>query len=160
MKTLPEFTDAQFMSAATKKTVARQWERLLKHLAVRGYLAEDGFHLFPKALYDHLHLHCGYVAHFDRFGFFLAYFVRPADCANFMERWVERGRFQPWEGCPQLYDMLPDYRDIGEYMVAAATKRGADILAHARVAVRDVETAHAHALLSKHGLGVQEVRRA
>lgn len=143
------FSDTQFMTAAEKLSVARQWERFLKHLALRGYAGQDGFPLFPKGLYNHLHLHCGYIAHYDRHGYYCTYFTDPADCAGFIAPWVDGDK---------LPDMMPEYRDIGEYMLSVARKYGPSIMVKAQTAVRSQDIALAHQLLAKHGVDVAEVR--
>lgn len=143
MTNKPVFSDTQFMSAAEKLSVARQWERFLKHLALQGYAGQDGFTLFLKGLYNHLHLHCGYVAHFDRHGFFVTYFTDPADSAGFIGPWVDGDT---------LYGMMPEYQDIGEYMVSVARKYGVEILDKAQAVVRSREIALARRLLAKHGV--------
>ena len=48
------FTDARFMTARQKDLVLKDWQRFLR----RGLRRED----FSKRLYEHLHLHCGFIA--------------------------------------------------------------------------------------------------
>lgn len=143
------FSDTQFMTAAEKRSVARQWERFLKHLALHGYAGQDGFTLFPKGLYNHLHMHCGYIAHFDRHGFYCTYFTDPADCLVFIAPWVDGDN---------LREMMPEYLDIGERMVSVARCTGEAIMTKAKTAVRSQDIVLAHQLLAKHGVDVAEVR--
>ena len=49
------FRDAEFMSARDKELVLKAWLRFLKN----GLRFED----FSKRLYEHLHLHCSFIAH-------------------------------------------------------------------------------------------------
>ncbi len=60
------FSDERFMSAGDKWRVLRAWRRF-----IRG-----GFRYsqFSKALYKHLHLHCSFIAHYNRYGFWQHYF--------------------------------------------------------------------------------------
>ena len=146
----PVFSDVEFMTAAEKGKVARQWGRFLQHLAVQGYSTGDGFNLFPNALYEHLHQHCGYIAHYDRHGFFVTYFTNPAACFQFIAPWVDGQK---------LHDMLGDYRDIGEHMIFVAKKYGPDILTNTGVAVREHDLALARQLFMKHGVRAPEVCR-
>lgn len=156
MTTKPVFSDVQFMTAAEKGKVARQWERFLKHLSINGCSTEENVNLFPKSLYEHLHLHCGYIAHYNRYGFFETYFVRHSDCADFVRRWTDRDS-TPWSNGPALFDMMPDYRDLGGHMVAVARKYGPAIMAKAKTAVRSQDIALAHQLLAKHGVSASGV---
>lgn len=57
--------DSKFMTAEQKKKVLRQWDKFV-----------DGgfsFHLFTDAIYQHLNLHCGFIAHYNRMGFYSTY---------------------------------------------------------------------------------------
>lgn len=63
-----EFRDEQFMTAAEKQKVLRAWTRFLKNGCAKTQ--------FTEALYHHLSLHCSFIAHFDRNGFYNFYFER------------------------------------------------------------------------------------
>ncbi len=79
--------DSKFMTAEQKKKVLRQWDRFIEG----GF----SFHLFTDAIYQHLNLHCGFIAHYNRAGFYSTYWngdfiafarqtgmlVRPVPCA-------------------------------------------------------------------------------
>lgn len=60
------FTDAKFMSAKDKEIVLKQWRRFLRTSFKRE--------AFTDRLYKHLTLHCSFIAHFDRAGFYSVYF--------------------------------------------------------------------------------------
>lgn len=62
------FRDEHFMTAAEKEKVLRAWIRFLKSGCARTQ--------FTEALYQHLSLHCSFIAHFDRNGFYNFYFER------------------------------------------------------------------------------------
>ena len=61
-----EFRDVRFMSARDKELVLKAWVRFLRN----GLRFED----FSRRLYEHLHLHCSFIAHYDRVGFYRTYF--------------------------------------------------------------------------------------
>jgi len=71
------FTDAKFMTASEKVFVLRNWERFL-----RLGLKKDHF---TKRLYQHLHLHCGFIAHYNIHGFYEEYFQAGADTERFFD---------------------------------------------------------------------------
>ena len=62
------FRDQHFMTAAEKEKVLRAWIRFLKSVCAKTQ--------FTEALYQHLSLHCSFIAHFDRNGFYNFYFER------------------------------------------------------------------------------------
>lgn len=66
---VPDFSDEQFMSAKEKESVLRAWVRFLKN----GCTWPN----FTIALYHHLTLHCSFIAHYDRAGFYDYYFANP-----------------------------------------------------------------------------------
>jgi len=71
------FTDVQFVTAKEKELVLKNWETFLKH----GLQKKR----FTKRLYDHLHLHCGFIAHYSRDGFYSTYFEAGEDTQRFFE---------------------------------------------------------------------------
>ena len=74
---IPNFKDEKFLSKSQKETILKNWCRFIKSGFKKGN--------FTRAIYEHLHLHCGFIAHFDRNGFFNTYFVEPQDTIAFME---------------------------------------------------------------------------
>ncbi|MCX5653763.1 MAG: hypothetical protein NTY65_03820, partial [Planctomycetota bacterium] len=59
------FTDAEFMTAGQKGLVLKDWERFLRHGLRQSH--------FTRRLYQHLHLHCGFIAHYNIHGFYAEY---------------------------------------------------------------------------------------
>ena len=79
MKECPAtFADSPFMLADDKRRVYRAWTRFFKHgLQYRH---------FTKALYRHLTLHCGYIAHYDRQTFHHLYFSDGEELTRFLDQ--------------------------------------------------------------------------
>jgi len=71
------FTDVQFMTAKEKGMVLKNWETFLKHGLKKQH--------FTKRLYEHLHLHCGFIAHLNVHGFYSTYFEAGQDTERFFE---------------------------------------------------------------------------
>jgi hypothetical protein len=69
MDSSPDFIDEPFMSGKEKEVVLNAWTRFLKNGCK--------FHDFTDALYRHLTLHCSFIAHYDRRGFYEFYFATP-----------------------------------------------------------------------------------
>ncbi|MDB4873064.1 MAG: hypothetical protein JWL97_4068 [Gemmatimonadales bacterium] len=65
------FRDEQFMSAAEKQLILNAWITFLR----RGCRLEH----FSERLYHHLSLHCSFIAHFNRHGFYEFYFATPSE---------------------------------------------------------------------------------
>lgn len=68
----------KFMSAEEKKAVLRDWQRFIKSDFDRKH--------FTKRLYDHLHLHCSFIAHFNVHGFYGTYFENPESTLEFLKQ--------------------------------------------------------------------------
>ncbi len=71
------FSDGQFMTAKQKERVSKAFDLFLKNNFKREY--------FTKELYEHLHLHCGFIAHNSIDGFYGTYFEDPDDTVSFLE---------------------------------------------------------------------------
>jgi len=63
------FTDTKFMTGKEKAMVLKQWRTFLKN----GMASKS----FSKRLYQHLILHCNFIAHYSREGFYNWYFGQP-----------------------------------------------------------------------------------
>jgi hypothetical protein len=71
------FKDVEFMTAREKELVLKNWRNFLKNGLQKQH--------FTKRLYEHLHLHCGYIANFNIHGFFSVYFEAGQDTERFFE---------------------------------------------------------------------------
>jgi len=137
--------DTKFMSAPEKQKVLRQWELFMKS----GLAREK----FTKSLYQHLIMHCSFIAHYDIHGFYATYFEEGQDTARFLSQFDNRN------GIPKSveYQMLywytnSDYEDINSEMCRIARKYLPGLLEKANNSQREVDILRARALLSKHGL--------
>ena len=70
-------TDVQFMTARQKDLVLKGWRKFLRHGLKKQH--------FTKRLYEHLHVHCGFIAHYNRHGFYATYFEAGQDAERFFE---------------------------------------------------------------------------
>ena len=97
------------MTAEEKEKVLKDWQKFI----------ENGFSRakFTKRLYNHLTLHCSFIAHFCQSGFFSTYFEDPEDTLKFLRQ------FDGDYGCMSVeYNMDywirgEDYNDINTAMV-------------------------------------------
>lgn len=80
-----KYTDVQFMTAAEKAGVARDFELfvvarlMMDHSQLQETDYGSLFKPFTKRLYDHHSLHLGFIAHFNRSGFFGAQYEQTED---------------------------------------------------------------------------------
>ncbi len=72
------FTDAQYMTAQQKRRVLGDW--------VRFFAGWTELKRFTKRLYQHLTLHCSFIAHFNRQGFYQTYFADPEALQRFLDQ--------------------------------------------------------------------------
>jgi len=64
-----KFTDVQYMTAAEKANVLNKWRVFVNS----SYKKEN----FTKSIYEHLCLHCGFIAHYNKSGFYSTYWYDP-----------------------------------------------------------------------------------
>lgn len=153
-----EFSGAEFMSAEEKRLVLRDWERFLKALTKRPTpLGEEDcekvLRAFTKRLYEHLHLHCSFIAHYDRAGFFHTYFVNPGNTLRFLRQFdrdsdcqaVEYGSSRWLEG---------DFGDINQAMCEALDSVKNELYAKLQGEAKQRDVQLATALLARHGIAV------
>ena len=137
------FRDAEFMSARDKELVLKAWLRFLKN----GLRFED----FTKRLYEHLHLHCSFIAHYNRAGFYAGYFERGEDTARFLSQFDKRGEFRSVEYRWTLW-LDGEYADLNRAMIEGGSKHIPDLIEKARLSERQADIAEAQRLLRKHDL--------
>ncbi|OHB53683.1 MAG: hypothetical protein A2Y10_13145 [Planctomycetes bacterium GWF2_41_51] len=69
------------MTAGEKQLVLQNWKTFLKNGLKREH--------FTKRLYQHLHLHCGYIAHYNIEGFYSTYFEAGQDAERFFDHFCK-----------------------------------------------------------------------
>lgn len=139
------FRDGQFMSAREKRLVLNAWVRFLKN----GMRFED----FSDRLYRHLTLHCSFIAHYDRSGFYQTYFANGEDAARFFTQFDKRGECHSVEYGGAWW-LSKEYEDINGAMIEEASEYIPGLLDWAWQRAREADLAEAKRLASKHGLQV------
>lgn len=152
-----KLTDEDNMTAGQKRLVLRDWDKFLAAL-LAGYtdkvrdrynnIVPKPLNRFTNRLYEHLILHCGFIAHYSKFGFYQHYFEDPADTLRFMSRFDPRGEKRSVEYGGGWLDR---YQDINNAMVDIAGKYMARLTAELSDTGRD-DLAKADALYRKHGV--------
>jgi hypothetical protein len=140
--------DAKFMSAKEKESVLSQWIRFTKN----GFRRED----FTESLYKHLSLHCAFIAHYNREGFFATYFERPETTAQFLSQ------FDKTKGCKSIeyggmyWVRYPDFEDLNSAMCDATEPFKSRVYDECKLKERISDIRQAKALLLKHGIELNQ----
>jgi hypothetical protein len=140
------FQDAKFMTAREKELVLKAWIRFLKH----GLRWQD----FSHWLYKHLHLHCGFIAHYNRLGFYETYFVSGEETVRFLSQFDKRGECLSVEFGGTMWSS-GDCEDLKRAMIEEGQAFIPKLIESAQAKQRDSNVAAAHALLKKHGLFIE-----
>ena len=146
---LGELHDSRFMSAEEKRKVLKQWESFLESGCSRDK--------FTKQLYNHLIMHCEFIAHYDIHGFYATYFENGDDTIHFLSQ------FDDSKGIPNSveYGMTcwltnEEYHDINIEMVRVAAKYIPVLTKIAGALQKSADIERARALLAKHGLALPQ----
>ncbi len=137
------FRKVEFMSVRDKQLVLKAWVRFLKN----GLRFAD----FTKRLYEHLHLHCSFIAHYNRLGFYSTYFENGEDTVKFLSQFDKRGECRSVEYGGSWW-LGGDYDDLNRAMIEEAAKFIPALVEKAQTEQQGADVAHARALLAKHGL--------
>lgn len=113
------FTDVEFMTARDKELVFRDWTKFLE----QGL----GKARFTKRLYQHLHLHCGFIAHYDIHGFYSTYFEAGQDTERFFDHFCSY--------TAQNFGRYAEYDDLNTAMREVFDKHRASIQSQAEADV-------------------------
>jgi len=113
LSTMPEtMTNTRFLSAEGKRYILKQWTTFIK----------SGFNpgRFTETTYNHLHLRAGFIAHYDRSGFYYTYWndevIRFA-AENGYETAPAPKVFYEWERFLKAFDIRGEYADINTAMM-------------------------------------------
>jgi len=98
------FKSTEFMSAKDKKAVLREWQCFIKG----GFDRKD----FTTRLYDHLHLHCSFIAHFNINGFYGTYFKNPERTLEFLKQFDRDYGYKSTEYGNTYWFKSEEYHDL------------------------------------------------
>lgn len=140
------FRDVEFLSAREKQLVLNAWVRFLKN----GLRFED----FSDRLYRHLTLHCSFIAHYNRAGFYQTYFENGEDTARFLAQFDKRTDCRSVEYGGAWW-LNGDYEDINGAMIEEAAEYIPALLESAGAKAREADLAEAQRLAAKHGFEVR-----
>jgi hypothetical protein len=79
--TKEQFKDVDFLTSLEKYQIAKHFQTFVKN----GFQRKD----FNKRVYEHLHLHCSFIAHYNIDGFYYEYFNgSKTDLKRFVEHFL------------------------------------------------------------------------
>lgn len=132
-----EFSDAEFMTADEKRLVLKQWERFVSSGFEQRY--------FTDRIYKHLTLHCSFIAHYSRAGFYDVYFEEKENTRSFIDQFTT--------GVSTEYGMRywlnGEYSDINRAMCRVMTEHAPAITGDLERAIGLEYVRAAHENLSK-----------
>jgi len=135
------FKDTEFTTALQKE---KAFKRFVKVIEKRD------INLIDKNLYNHLHLHCGFIAHYSIHGFKAEY-----ESVNDFTRFAEHFVTYPWiVGCGDR-----SYDDINTEMVETVKKHYHQILFEQQNHQKSVEITILKELAHKHGFDVDQLNK-
>ena len=139
--------DAHFMTAKEKEMVLRQWRLFVRH----GCKADH----FTERIYKHLSLHCSFIAHFNRQGFYGTYFVNPEKTFRFFSQFdCAKGNLSvEYGGNSWMND--PEYSDLNTEMCKVFESCAVQIYKNCQDRTREIDLATAKSLLKKHNIDIQ-----
>ncbi|MFA5859757.1 MAG: hypothetical protein WC955_11915 [Elusimicrobiota bacterium] len=159
------FKDVEFMSADEKSKVLKDWDKFWEEITNsydKTYTDKYGntlplpFSKFTDKLYQHLHLHCSFIAHYDRHGFYSTYFESPEDTVKFVKQ------FDVDLGCVSIeyggsYWLNGDYSDLNNAMCEVMNKYKTVLYEKLCSQQKQEELLQAQQLAAKWGYAVKEV---
>jgi len=157
MKKIYEFNDVEFMTAKEKQLVIKDWFKFLNQLASGnkkevidncGNRVPIVFKDFTKRLYQHLTLHCSFIAHYSRYGFFETYFNEPESTQLFLKQFLEGKSIE----YGSHWWLEGDHADINHAMCEMAREIAGTIVDEKAIEQKNLDIERAKQLLEKHGL--------
>jgi hypothetical protein len=138
--TEPQFKDVEFMTATEKALVLKQWK----------VFVANGFQLkhFTKRLYQHLTLHCSFIAHYNLHGFYSVYFE---DDKESTKRFIRQFTTGTSAEMGMSYWMDGDYDDLNPAMCEVMKDHADAHLSRLSGDIKDRDLALAQGLARKHG---------
>lgn len=147
------FKSVPFMTAGEKWLLLLAWKRFLRN----GLRWED----FSMRLYPHLILHCSFIAHYSRSGFYQYYFTSPDMALKFLSQFDAEGSFLSVEYGDEAWirngnDACRDYYDINLMMVKVGTLFIPGLKASLLATIKESEINKARSVAEKYGYGMRK----
>lgn len=133
------------MTIDEKRLVLEQWNTFIK----KGFRLQD----FTDRVYRHLSLHCQFIAHYDKYGFYNSYFVDPASTIKFLTQFDNDGERHSVEYNSSRW-LQGEYADINQAMCDNLEPYKKELYVRLNNTIKEHDLAQARYLLEKHGLKI------
>jgi len=158
------FKDEQFVSAKDKQLILKDWIRFCKSISEGDQFVEFvdkygntlpvAFKYFTDRLYKHLSLHCSFIAHYNRYGFYQTYFDEGENVEKFFKQFDEGAECVSVE-YGGTYWRTGQTEDLNKALVAEAKPFLKKIYVVSGRAQRAQDIGQAQVLLAKHGISIK-----
>lgn len=143
------FTSAKFMRKEEKEKVLKDWK-----LFVRNGLSHK---TFTKRIYEHLTLHCMFIAHYSKDGFYSVYFVDPEDTLKFLRQFDKDFNFKSIEYGSEVW-LKGEYEDINRAMCEEVERVKQEMCEKLKLKIRKSALRKVEELCEEHGLKAHEIK--
>ncbi len=142
------FTSVKFMSKEEKEKVLEDWKSFIE--------SEFNYRAFTKRIYEHLTLHCMFIAHYSKDGFYATYFVDPEDTLKFLRQFDKDFDFKSTEYGTEVW-LRGEYGDINRAMCKEIEKYKKELYPKLNLKMRKNVLREIDSLCRKHGIGAKEI---
>lgn len=140
-----KYKSTKYMTKEQKKKVFNNFKKVIE---------KRDINLMKKPLYEHLHLHCGFIAHFDINGFKATY--NGQDFRRFVQHFDRKHpSFYGWS----FWVNTDGYKDINNDMVDLVTAVAPKIYAELDLKVRNAEIRLLKVLAKKHSYKINKIEK-
>lgn len=159
--------DTEFLSAKEKELVLKSWRLFIKSI-LNGDLEKTevdrygnrmpvAFKFFTDRVYKHLSLHCSFIAHYSRAGFFDTYFTNPEDTLRILTQFGE----DPFTSIEygSSYWREGDYSDINTEMCRVVTPLFSKLSSEFVSRKRENDLSEAASIAQRYGMELQPSRK-
>ncbi len=141
---ISDFETVQFLTAVQKFKAYKKFKSVIK---------KRDINLMDKNLYQHLNLHCGYIAHYDINGFRATY-EDPHDFLRFCNYFIKHNSKNA------MWGVMAEYRDINYAMSEIVEQHIDGIRQEVEGYQNKQELDLLHRLAEKHGFRIEEPVKA
>ncbi len=143
------FTSVKFMRKEEKEKVLKDWQAFIKS----GF----SYRAFTERVYEHLTLHCMFIAHYSKDGFYATYFADPEDTVRFLRQFDMDFGFRSIEYGMDIWTK-GYYEDINRAMCKEVEKLKPEISERLNLEIRKNALRKVEKLCQEHGLKAHEIK--
>ena len=143
-----QFSSVEFMRKEEKEKVLKDWKSFIE--------SEFNYRAFTKRIYQHLTLHCMFIAHYSKDGFYSTYFVGPEDTLKFLRQFDKDFDFKSIEYGSEVW-LKGEYGDINGAMCEEIEKCKKELYQRLNLKMRENVLREIESLCKKHGIGAKEI---